>query len=104
MIRFHSKAGADVLMLDAHAAGVLQALGRSPADQGIFLPEQIAAALAQFQIQAAVAQDLPSESPDADDGEATELPLPTLAQRAWPLLDLLRRAQQQGYPVTWSSA
>lgn len=103
MIRFHSKAGADVLMLDAHAAVVLQALGRSPASQGIFLPEQVAAALEQFEHQPVEPQDV-APATDDQDGEQPQSLHPTLAQRAWPLLDLLRRAQQQGYPVTWSSA
>jgi hypothetical protein len=99
MICFHSKAGADVLMLDAHAGAVLEALGRDPAPQGIFLPEQIAAALAQFQAQQAAPTPSDAEEPSDD-----EPPGPGLAQRAWPLLDLLRRAQQLGEPVTWSSA
>jgi hypothetical protein len=101
MIRFHSKAGADLLMLDAHAAAVLQALGRSPAGEGIFLPEQMAEALQHFQARQAAAEPEPLAA-DAD--EETGEPLPGLAQRAWPLLDLLRRAQQLGHPVSWSSA
>lgn len=101
MIRFYSKAGADLLMLDAHASAVLQALGRSPAAEGIFLPEQMAAALQHFQVQQALAEAEPlAVDPDDERGESP----PGLAQRAWPLLDLLRRAQQLGHSVSWSSA
>lgn len=95
MRSFRSKAGADVLMLDAHADAVLRALGREPAPEGIFLPEQIPAALAAF---AAHEQPAPEAAPD----EEAEPP-PGLAQRAWPLLELLRAAAARGRPVTWSS-
>ena len=92
---FRSKAGADVLMLDAHADAVLQALGREAAAEGIFLPEQIPAALAAF---ARLAQ------PAAEAEEEGAEPAPGLAQRAWPLLELLRAGHHAARPVTWSSS
>jgi hypothetical protein len=96
MIHFRSKAGAEVLMLQAHAEAVLQALGREPAPQGIFLPEQVDAALAAF----ALAQQAPADEAEVADEE----PSPDLGRRAWPLLELLRSARQKAVPVTWSSS
>lgn len=95
---FRSKAGADVLMLQADADRVLRALGRDPAPQGIVLPEQVAAALAHFAALAA------APSPPADDAEEAADPAPDLPRRAWPVLELLRAAQARGVPVTWSPA
>lgn len=97
-LRFHSKAGADVLMLDADAGRVLQALGREPAAQGIFLPEQIEEALSRF----ASRPEEPSVATGAETDDEEQEPLPDLSRRAWPLLELLRAAQARGVPVTWS--
>jgi Domain of unknown function (DUF1840) len=95
VIRFQSKAGADVLMLQAHADAVLRALGREPAAQGIFEPQAMGAALAAFDAR------LPDPPPEGDAEQADDLP--DLARRAWPLLQLLRRAQANWVVVTWSS-
>ncbi len=98
---FRSKAGADVLMLGRHADLVLRALGREPAPEGIFLAEQIEAALAAF----AARQPDALETGESDgEGEPPREDEPDLARRAWPLLDLLLRAQRAGQPVTWSSS
>jgi hypothetical protein len=98
VLRFHSKAGADILMLQGDGEAVLRALGREPAPQGIFEPGQISELLATFASM---------EQPQADEpeqrGDDTE-PAPRLAVRAWPLLQLLRRAALEGHPVIWSSA
>lgn len=100
MLRFHSKAGADVLMLGAHAEAVLRALGREPAPQGIFLPAQVAAALAS--LDQAEQQTTPAAE-DADEDAPPQPPAPQLRQRAWPLRELLVRAAAEGHPVVWES-
>jgi Domain of unknown function (DUF1840) len=98
MLTFRSKAGAEVLMLQAHADAVLRALARDPAPEGIFLPDQIPAALAAF--EAVQRTQPPSE--EAEEGQ--EAAPPGLAQRAWPLIDLLRRSHAAGHSVTWHSS
>lgn len=100
MIRFQSKAGADVLMLDRHAQAVLGALGREPAAQGIFLPEQIEAALQAFATRPAE----PARASVDDEEELDERDIPDLARRAWPVLELLRRALAEQHPVLWMPA
>ncbi len=92
---FRSKAGADVLMLNAHADAVLPLLGREAAPEGIFLNEQIASALEAFE-----AFQVPPASPEIEQEEGVE-DQPDLLRRAWPLLDLLRRALAQGHSVSW---
>ncbi len=93
---FRSKAGADVLMLNAHADAVLPLFGREAAAEGIFLCEQIAEALQAY------AEFRPPIAEQVLEGEAED-DSPDLARRAWPLLDLLRRAQAQQHPVSWTS-
>ena len=94
---FRSKAGADVLMLSAHADAVLPLFGREAAREGIFLHEQIAEALSTF----AAVQPLPPIA-EAEQAEPVE-DNPDLMRRAWPLLDLLRRALANGHSVSWTS-
>lgn len=103
MLRFHSKAGADVLMLDAHAGPVLQALGRKPAPAGIFLPEQIAVALQQLDSAEHRNEPERQQAEPVLEPEERETPEPRLRQRAWPLRELLLRAAQAGQAVVWET-
>ncbi len=98
---FRSKAGADILMLGAQATEVLQALGRAPAEQGIFRGEQIDAALEHLAQALAAAQGVP---PDASDAGDADVPVPGLQVRAWPLRALLEAARARQCDVTWTSA
>ena len=41
LYKFHSKAGADVIMTGPHGDQLLKRLGREPAPQGIFTFEQL---------------------------------------------------------------
>lgn len=94
MIRFQSKAGADILMLQAHADAVLAALGRECAPSGIFEGDGLAAALNHW-----------DQRPESDGpGDGVDDDAPGIGQRAWPLLQMLRRAQDARVPVIWSSS
>jgi Domain of unknown function (DUF1840) len=95
---FRSKAGADVLMLQADAERVLRALGREPAAQGVFLPEQVDGLLQQFSLHAKTQAAQPDESETPDEAA------PDLTRRAWPLLELMRASRARGVPLTWSPA
>jgi len=107
LLVFHSKAAADVPMLSRHAAPILRAAGKI-ADQdvperGVFPAAQLPAAIAA--IERATAQaDAPRKDLDPDE------PMPAMDQpvslrvRAYPLLDMLRRAQKKGVDVLWEAA
>ncbi len=98
LIVFRSKAGADVLMLGAQAQEVLRALGREPADQGIFRGDQIPEALRHL----AATLTGQSEAPEAEEDDAPQRL--GLQARAWPVRSLLAAAQALGADVTWSPA
>jgi len=108
LITFTSKAGADILMLSQHAKGLLKIIGKID-DQdlltrGVLMPEQLQAAIANIE-QAMAAEPKQSQEEDEDtDQPRNPLSLPVgLRQRAFPLLDLLKRADQQQVPVMWEA-
>ncbi len=110
LITFRSKASGDVLMLSEHAIPLLRAAGK-PADvapeQGVFTPDQLPGAIAALERAIAGAPVVPDDDDrDDDDDEPPEHPVSrpvALAQRAFPLLELLRKARAQGVDVTWSA-
>ncbi|MCE4557205.1 DUF1840 domain-containing protein [Pelomonas cellulosilytica] len=104
LYRFKSKSGADVVMLAESADAVLRLMGRSPAPQGILeaadLPVLIQA------LEAGVAADEAQFEQAVDAAKVAGEPAPrrqgvSLRQRAWPLLELMRRSQGESHDVVW---
>lgn len=106
---FSSAASADILMLEKSARQLIKLIGKDDTDhQGIVTLPQLADAIAR--LEAAIEEErarLAERDQDADeaaDREAgrTGMQAPVnLAQRAWPLLDMLRTAQTEEVVVTW---
>jgi hypothetical protein len=101
LITFTSKAAADVVMLSDHAHALLAIIGKSPGERGVVTPEQIPAALTA--LRAAVGEDKAHPGTENEDpaDRASHTPGVRLAQRAWPLIDMLERAGHDGAPVLW---
>ncbi len=101
---FQSKAAADVLMLDPAGDSVLAAMGLKPTAKGIIEPDQMLAAITAIEAAIALEDSLrPSEldmplkaTADPDEREPV-----SLRQRAWPLIDMMRRAHAAGTYVVW---
>lgn len=107
LVTFQSKAASDVLMLDKHAVLVLQAAGRPVTDadlkRGIFTVEQLPAAIAA--LEAAIDAESPETEPDDPDKDPVH-PLAqtvSLKQRAFPLLDMMRKSLATDVPVMWEA-
>lgn len=106
MLRFSSPAAGDIYMLDAHARRLLEIIGKKPGERGVIVVEDIPAALAA--LRAAIEQERsaeaqagePDEVEEEPDGGRTEQPV-RLSQRAFPLIDMLERAQRHGKDVLW---
>ena len=97
LYKFKSKAAGDVIMLGPNGDQVLRLLGREPAPSGIFEVEAMPGLIAT--LQAAVAAD---EAARAGGGE----PAPgavTLRQRAWPLVEMLRRCHAARQVIVWGT-
>ncbi|CAM3796735.1 DUF1840 domain-containing protein [Bordetella tumulicola] len=111
LIKFHSKTVAEVLMLSVHAAQLLRAAGKSFSDdvpeRGVFTPEQLPAAIAG--IEAAIKTEAHHGRPEEDDKSDDDKPVAPMAQtvelhqRAYPLVDMMRRSLEDGVDVTWEA-
>jgi len=109
---FKSDAAADVIMFADVAKKLITILGKDPDNpKGIVTVEQLPDAIAR--LQAAIDEDKArqaAQDQDADEDAAedvaaadrTGMGAPVgLAQRAWPLLDMLRASQKERVPVVW---
>lgn len=114
MIRFESRAGSSVSMLDQDAKNMLQLMGHSGSVPGALDAEQTAAALKQLQ-DAILAETSQHESGDeliksnspveaAVNAEHQphehERPV-SMSTRAYPLIQLLEAAQEKQENVMW---
>jgi hypothetical protein len=108
LYEFKSKATGSVVMTGPVAERLLSIVGKSPGPQGIITVEQMGPAIAA--LQAAIAQE--SAEPPRQPGDtgrsepaADETPDArhsiSLAQRAWPLLEMLGQAKAAGKDITW---
>jgi hypothetical protein len=102
--KFRSKAAGDVIMMGPNGDQVLRIIGKSPAPKGIIEPADMPAAVAA--IERAIAEDEAARAQAERDAEAEGKKLPprdavTLRQRAWPLVEMLRRSHAEDKEVVW---
>ena len=102
--KFKSKAAGDVIMVAAGGDQVLRILGREPSAKGILEVAAMPAALSA--IEAAVAEDEQARHQAEAEAAAEGKPLPpreavTLRQRAWPLLEMIKRSHAAGADIVW---
>ncbi len=107
LVTFSSKAGADILMLSQHAKPILQIMGKLDGVdlpvRGVFMPEHMAQTIDT--LERAIALTPPPNEDDEDDAPKDPITRPVgLRQRAFPLLDLLRRAKEKNHPVLWEAS
>ena len=94
LVRFDSKAGSITMFGDV-AKKLLRLMGQSGAIPGAILAADIAPAVERLRNGIAGQADPPEKR--RDDGE----PAVNLHQRAFPLIQLLERAQKKGADVIW---
>lgn len=98
--KFKSKAAGDVIMLGPNGDRVLELIGKDRAPQGIIEPQQMPGAIAA--LLAAVAADDAARAAPADADDAASKPEGiSLRQRAWPLVEMMKRAQAENEPIIW---
>jgi hypothetical protein len=103
LITFKSKAAADVPMYAEHAKMLLSLVGKSlepeAAPRGIITAGEVPAALAKLKSASDAARRNDQERPrDEEPGQAISV---GLAQRAFPLIDMLERAARDQRDVVW---
>lgn len=98
--KFKSKGAGDVIMLGPSGDQILRLLGREPAAKGIIEVKDMPAAIAA--LERAVAAD--EVKPD-DNEEDADKPRAgggvSLRQRAWPLVEMMRRCHAAGHDIVW---
>ena len=102
--KFKSKSAGDVIMTGPAGDDVLRVIGKAPASKGIIESDAMAAAIAA--IEQAVAAD---EAARAQAERETALegrklgPREgiTLRQRAWPLVEMMKRSMTDGADIVW---
>lgn len=108
LYKFKSKTTGDLIMLQPNGRRVLDIIGKETApgsaDKGIILPEQMAAAIAA--LEAAISsEEAQQKAAVAAALERNETPprfeAVSLRQRARPLIEMLRRCQQEGSEIVW---
>ena len=99
---FKSKADADLLMMAPIGDHLLQIIGREPSPQGIVENTAIPSAIAA--IEAAIAAEervLGQSGPDDDQDASTRSDRVTLRQRAWPMLEMMKRSVTEHADIVW---
>ncbi len=106
LIVFHSKSAAEVLMFAQHALPILQAAGKSFDDdqlpeRGVITRAHLAAAIRGIEHAMAITKET-DENPDTDVHPISE-PV-SFRRRAYPLLAMLRLANEKQEDVIWEPA
>ncbi len=95
--KFKSKATGDLVMLGPQGDQLMKIIGREPAAKGIIEPAAMDAAIAA--LEAAIAAETAPAGDEEDDRDGPRSV--SLRQRAWPLIEMLKRARAEGQPVVW---
>ncbi len=104
LIPFRSKAAGEFYMMDNHVQVLFSMMDKPFTAQGIIQADEISMRLAQLQI--ALTQALTHEqNEDSPNDTTVESSFRTvgLKQRAWPLIDMLSKAEKKKVDVIWGS-
>ncbi|HZE90271.1 MAG TPA: DUF1840 domain-containing protein [Rhizobacter sp.] len=104
LYRFKSKAAGDVIMMGPGGDQVLRIIGKQPAPKGILQPADMPAAMQAIEHAVAADEALRKKPADAaadDQARAAARDSVSLRQRAWPLLELMKRAQAANQDIVW---
>ena len=109
LYKFKSKAAGDVIMLGPNGGQLLRLVGREPAPRGIFEVDAMPALIAA--LEAAVVADEAARDRSGDDAAKTQDTPPgpggrdgvALRQRAWPLVEMLRRSHAAREVIVWGA-
>lgn len=104
LYKFKSKAAGDVIMTGPIGDAVLRTMGKEPGAKGIVLPADMPGAIAALE-SAVLAEEQARQQAEADaraDGK-TLLPREgvSLRQRAWPLVEMMKRAHAADEEIVW---
>ena len=102
--KFKSKAAGDVIMMGPTGDDVLRLIGKSPAPKGIIEHGMMGAAITA--LEQAVAADEAARAQAEKEAAAEGQKLApregvSLRQRAWPLVEMMKRSRAEGADIVW---
>jgi hypothetical protein len=102
--KFKSKAAGDVIMMGPSGDDVLRLIGKAPGPKGIIESAAMGAAIAA--LEAAVAADEAARAQAEREAAAEGRKIAprdaiTLRQRAWPLVEMMKRSSAAGADIVW---
>jgi hypothetical protein len=106
MYRFKSRADGDLIMMDPVGDQMLRLIGREPAAKGIIEHAALPAAIAALERAIAEAEAMARKTgragadDDGNDGDEGARGI-GLKQRAWPLLEMMRRSLAERADIVW---
>lgn len=104
LYKFRSRAAGDVIMTATNGDELLRAIGRQPAPKGIVEPAAMGPAIAA--IERAIAADEAARTQAERDAAAEGRKLGprdgvTLRQRAWPMVEMMKRSMAEQADIVW---
>jgi len=102
--KFKSKAAGDVIMMGTTGDEVMRIIGKAPGTKGIIEVAAMPAAIAA--IEQAVAADEAARAQAEQEAAAEGRKLGprdgvTLRQRAWPLIEMMKRSMTENADIVW---
>jgi Domain of unknown function (DUF1840) len=102
--KFKSKAAGDVIMMGPAGDDVLRVIGKAPAATGIIELASMPAAIAALEQAIAADEAVRAQAEKEAAAEGSKLGARdgvTLRQRAWPLVDMMKRSIGEKADVVW---
>ncbi|HEX4917200.1 MAG TPA: DUF1840 domain-containing protein [Limnobacter sp.] len=106
IVKFKSKAAADIVMLEPHAEKLFKIMGIDAGERGVIEPKDLAHAHAQLVAAINLERMAKADNPINEDELNPQERLAlrnhvSLEQRAYPLLKMLEEAQKKDADVHW---
>lgn len=101
---FRSKAAGEVIMMGPIGDELLRIIGKEPASRGVIDPATMPAAMLALEEAIAREESLPPQT-ETDSAEQDPDLLRdehvTLRQRAWPFVEMMKRAHAENAQIVW---
>ncbi|MGY0197093.1 DUF1840 domain-containing protein [Leptothrix sp. BB-4] len=104
LYKFKSKAASDLIMTAPVGDRLLRLMGREPAPTGIFEVADMPALMAALEaaiVTEEAAQRAAEEIAEAEGRTPPRRAEVGLRQRAWPLVEMMKRSQLADVPIVW---
>jgi len=102
LYEFKCRATGSVVMTQKVGERMLAIIGKSAGRTGIIVPEQMPAAIRALEEAVEQERAQPAVPEEDDDERERERPRPvSLAQRAWPFIEMLKAALAAEREITW---